>query len=599
MRAGRTRALRPSHVASIVVAFCLLSVAPTGSQQPASNQQSVETGRITGQVAADNGAPVKHAPVQLSVPRPVGGRGAPRTSPQGPKTTETDDRGRFEFAQVEAGIYNVTATPATGYVRPLRWQTITVDTGPPAAVKLRLLRTGVMTGRILNESGRPIVRARVTAARYETRPTGRQLVAPGGAGTGLTDDRGQFRLFDLPPGDYFVSAVANPPVSGSGWTPLRGYAPAFYPGAVNIGDARPVTVRPGREAKGVSFPLRLIQLTTISGTASDSLGRPLPPGAAVLLVPRSEAQPGGSFGNAVGTDGRFVLQNVPPGEYHLIVRMSGTQGREAAFRPVIVNGENMTVSIQTNAGATISGSVRLEGDPSRLRTISTTVNGAMATGAVRVGVRGAPPSVDAPAYTMLAASPPPQVLAALGPFVLEGLRGSLALDVTANGAVLKNVLRGTEDIAGTGLALDGTERIENVTVVLTTETGTLWGVLTGVQDERLERTLVVVFPDEPGRWSVGVPFVHVSRPLTSATLRQAPSPLTRPTNLGYMVPGGFIVPQLLPGPYRVIAVEESDPSQTVATDRATLEKLRPRATEVVVTAGQATSVTVPGGIGRR
>jgi len=305
------------------------------------------------------------------------------------------------------------------------------------------------------------------------------------------------------------------------------------------------------------------------------------------------------LGGAAGTDGRFVLQNVPPGEYHLIVRTSGTQGREAAFRPVIVNGENMTVSIQTNAGATISGSVRLEGDPSRLRTISTTVNGAMATGAVRVGGRGAPPSVDAPAYTMLSASAPPQVLAALGPFVLEGLRGSLALDVTANGALLKNVLRGTEDIAGTGLALEGTERIENVTVVLTTETGTLWGVLTGVQDERLERTLVVVFPDEPGRWSVGAPFVRVSRPLTSATLQQAPSPLTRPTNLGYMVPGGFIVPQLLPGRYRVTAVEESDPSQTVATDRATLEKLRPRATEVVVTAGQTTSVTVPGVFGRR
>jgi len=599
MRARRPRSVRLSHVLVFVAASYLLAAAPRGWQQPASNLQLVETGRITGHVEADDGAPVRYVLVQLSAPRPAGGRGAPRTGLQEPRTTETDDKGHFEFAQVETGTYNITATPTTGYVRPLRWQTITVDIGPPRAVELRLLRTGVMTGRILNESGRPIARARVTAARYESRSAGRQLVAPAGAGMGSTDDRGQFRIFDLPPGDYYVSALAGPAVVGAGSKPVQGYAPAFYPGAINIQQARPVSVRPGREARGVTFPLRRVPLATISGTASDSLGRPLPPGAAVSLVPRSEAQPGGPFGNAVGTDGRFVLQNVPPGEFHLIVRMSGTQGREAAFRPVIVNGENMTVSIQTNAGATISGSVRLEGDPSRLRTISTTVNGAMATGAVRVGVRGAPPSVDAPAYTMLSASPPPQVLAALGPFVLEGLRGSLALDVTANGAVLKNVLRGTEDIAGTGLALEGTERIENVTVVLTTETGTLWGVLTGVQDERLERTLVVVFPDEPGRWSVGVPFVHVSRPLTSATLRQAPSPLTRPTNLGYMVPGGFIVPQLLPGRYRVTAVEESDPSQTVATDRATLEKLRPRAIEVVVTAGQTTSVTVPGVFGRQ
>jgi hypothetical protein len=598
MSAGRRRACRFSYVGFFVGAACLTSIVLSGSQQSVLNEPRIGIGSITGRVVADNGAPARHVLVQLSVPMPPGGRGGARTSPQGPQTTETDDSGRFAFARAEAGTYNITAV-GSGFVRALRWHTCVVSAGPPTVVNLTLVRTGVISGRIVDESRRPVVRARVTAARYETRSTGRQLVAPAGAAMGSTDDRGQFRLFDLPPGDYYVSALAGPAVVGAGSKPVQGYAPAFYPGAVNIQQARPVSVRPGREARGVTFPLRRVPLATISGAASDSLGRPLQSGAAVTLVPRSEAQPGGQFGNAVSTDGHFVLQNVPPGEYHLIVRMSGTQGREAAFRPVIVNGENMTVNIQTNAGATISGSVRLEGDPSRLRTISTTVNGAMATGAVRVGVRGAPPSVDAPAYTMLTASPPPQVLAALGPFVLEGLRGSLALDVTANGAVLKNVLRGTEDIAGTELALEGTERIENVTVVLTTETGTLWGVLTGVQDERLERTLVVVFPDEPGRWSAGVPFVHVSRPLTSATLRQAPSPLTRTTNVGYMVPGGFIVPQLLPGRYRVIAVEDTDPSQTVATDRATLEKLRPRATEVVVTAGQSTSVTVPGGIGRR
>ena len=62
------------------------------------------------------------------------------------------------------------------------------------------------TGRVLDEEGEPLARAVVTVLRQQY-VRGEKQLAP--AGADQSDDRGQYRVFGLPPGDYFVSASAG------------------------------------------------------------------------------------------------------------------------------------------------------------------------------------------------------------------------------------------------------------------------------------------------------------------------------------------------------------------------------------------------------
>src|SRR5206468_5450232 len=75
-----------------------------------------------------------------------------------------------------------------------------------ATIDLRVVRGGVITGRVLDEDGEPLARAVVTVQRYQYVRGERQLSPAGGD---QTDDRGQYRVFGLPPGDYYVSATAG------------------------------------------------------------------------------------------------------------------------------------------------------------------------------------------------------------------------------------------------------------------------------------------------------------------------------------------------------------------------------------------------------
>ena len=80
------------------------------------------------------------------------------------------------------------------------------DAQAAANIDLRLTRGGVITGHVVDEDGEALARALVTVQRYQYVRGERQLTPAGGE---QTDDRGQYRVFGLPPGDYYVSATAG------------------------------------------------------------------------------------------------------------------------------------------------------------------------------------------------------------------------------------------------------------------------------------------------------------------------------------------------------------------------------------------------------
>ena len=152
-------------------------------------------------MAADTGRALKRARVIVA----GGGR---------PQAATTDEQGRYRVTGLAAGTYNISATK-TGFVDGTFGQRRALRTGTPveladgqqlAGVDLKLSRGGVVTGRVLDEDGEPLAKAMVTVLRQQY-VRGEKQLTPSGADQ--SDDRGQFRVFGLPPGDYYVSATAG------------------------------------------------------------------------------------------------------------------------------------------------------------------------------------------------------------------------------------------------------------------------------------------------------------------------------------------------------------------------------------------------------
>src|SRR6185503_4456994 len=179
-----------------------------GSQQPArdtSAQQNKDTpptptGRITGRVAAsDNGRPVKRARVFVSAAELPGGRGV-----------LTDDSGIFDFTELPAGRYTLTVSK-TGFVSLSYGQRRPLQAGTPIqladgqqikGIQFQLPRGSVIGGRVLDEDGDAMPGVMVRVMRYQYQQGERRLTP---AGAGQTDDKGQYRVWGLMPGDYYVN----------------------------------------------------------------------------------------------------------------------------------------------------------------------------------------------------------------------------------------------------------------------------------------------------------------------------------------------------------------------------------------------------------
>ena len=155
--------------------------------------------------------------------------------------------------------------------------------------------TGAITGRIVNESGDGVPYLYVRALRY---PTDGRTLRVGAGTTARTDDRGHYRLFELPAGDYVVLASLTDPQGGLRSvshapllipaTPRLGYVPTFYPGTTTVDGARVVRVTAGQDTNGIDFAAVLARLARLTIKADDSTGRPLPRLARVWLRPLDE-----------------------------------------------------------------------------------------------------------------------------------------------------------------------------------------------------------------------------------------------------------------------------------------------------------------------
>jgi len=595
--------------------------APRDPNQPRVQQVPIGTGTISGTVlAADTGRPLSRARVNLSGSATVTDSGRSSASPglanSAPgrgvgtpvvngvpvpgslglsRSVVTDAEGQFTFAKLPAGLYSLNASrdqylaTTYGQKKPNRpGAVIPLNDGQRLAVKIPMLRGGVITGQVIGDDGEPLMNAQVRAMRYEMSSGFKRLQDNRSVST---DDRGVYRLYGLTPGDYVIAATPSPselnmmerslvdastvenaiaaaavqqtlpgqptminvtlaPPGDNG--PAPGYAPTFYPSAASPAGATSVTVNAGEEKTGVDIPVQYIRAGNIQGTV---VGQSAQPGAIQVWAVPDDPVMVASMGTPsarTGPDGKFTLRNVQPGQYTVqaqtvqqqtnvsvvngVVTQTSPQRLDDSQRlwgraPVSVDGQSTpTVTITMLPGKSISGRVVFDTQtPPDLSHARVTVT-----------------VTPAPAPQQISFGPNPQVqMAADGRFTLEGvgpgryvLRAAGVQSSATQPIVQKSAVVNGQDTMDIPLDFTADQDITNATITMTDRLSELSGTLIDPSGKSGSDYTIIVAATDSRYWTPGSRRVLTTRPSPD---------------------GRYLIRNLAPGDYLIAALTDLEP----------------------------------------
>ena len=483
-------------------------------QRGRSPQLPVGSAVIRGRVvSATTGAAVRRASI-VAVYVPERGVEAARNA-------QTDDNGTFEFRDLPAGRWTLRASK-TGYIEQQFGQRSAFATTDPIVLAdgqqfvadFRLSRGGAIAGRVLDEFGEPLAGANVTALRIQNTAQGPKTTR---TGTSVpSDDNGAYRIYNLPPGQYYVSVndpsarmVVFSPDGNAGVVRIEAesvvriadrasgetrtsYAPTYYPGTVTIADAQRISLGLGEEQPGINLSIIPARAARIAGRVIGSNGQPIR--ATVSLQSRlgQAFSPSGGR-NGSGTDGTFTLTNIPPGSYVLNVLGPnvGATPPEVASMPLVVDGSDITdLAIVTGSGAAIQGTV-------------VTDNG-MKLPDARIRVTAAPAANSPASFT------PRGDVNSNGTFELAGLLGvyTFRFESLPAGWTVKSVTANGLDISDTAAEFRAADRV-SMRVELTDRVTQVTGAVRS--DRPVKGATVVIFADDPSKWTGTSRFVKTAR----------------------------------------------------------------------------------------
>ena len=538
---------------------------------PSPGQPPVESTPVSGDVVppaaisgfvtdATSGLPLERALVVLS---------AVERSDQ--RVALTDGTGYYEFSELLAGTYNLRASSADyvgrefGLRQLLRGAT-PIDLRGGAMleeINFRLRRGGSISGRILDDEGRPVLFAEVEVLRPQFQDGQRVL---GTFGTALSDAEGAFHIPSLPAGDYYVSAfdpTAEGAVDAAG---QRLHLPTFYPGVISSADARLVRLEAADEVSGVELALRSVTPVRVSGRMVSENGQPLL-GTVVVLSPYAGNRPAVArpIGVRVTADGSFEFLNVPPDRYVIRARAQLEPGGSsvfATFQVILGNEDVSNIHMALGPGAQLSGRVVLDATRSMPRADLTQI------------------LVSAPAIdgTMFGGEPQGRVEPD-GTFGLDSVLAGerfIRVDSLPEAWALQAVYYRGRDITDTPLDLAKGERVRDIRLVLTDRITRLTGTVRDENREIVTDRTVVTLP-------------------SNVMLRR---PRGRHVRLAYPDLNGQYQIQGFPaGPYLVAAVEDINESELYEME--ILERVAAGAVPVLLREGETTTLDLtvgnPGG----
>jgi hypothetical protein len=230
-------------------------------------------------------------------------------------------------------------------------------------IDFALTRGGVITGKVTDAEGRPLIEERILLVLAEAGNQVSQdqasLAYTGGAGIIQTDDRGIYRLFGIPQGKYQVAVGQGEDAAAPRRSKFR---QTFYPSVTDRTKATVIEVAEGSETTNVdimaghSFPTFAVSGRIVHGETL----QPLPNvRVGVQSIGRESFTNWGSTSNSQGD---FKLENLTPGKYAVLVPSQPNSNLRAAPVTIDVVDQDVTgLLVKTSEGATLSGSIVLEG----------------------------------------------------------------------------------------------------------------------------------------------------------------------------------------------------------------------------------------------
>lgn len=526
------------------------------------------------------------------------------TGPSQVVTTASD--GRFLFENLKPGTYSLKATlggyaPAEyGQRGPNgRGMTITLKPGQKMqGASLTMTPGGAITGRVVDSNGDPLSRALVQAQRLVHSESGREFLTMQAV---PTDDKGEYRLFWLPPGKYYISATppddrlrtvsamlpsarSSTTFSGSiqvlsagpGVGPGRttgvvpgvkvssrtlsngdvieeAAVPVFYPAALDTSTATTVDIRPGGLTSGIDITTRPARVYRIRGMVlSSATGQPLS-APQIDLLPRSApvSLQETSIPQELNGNG-FEIAGVVPGSYTLSVSVQVAGQLVTGTLPIEVQGANLdNVIITASATSTVRGHISAGSTIANASSNSPpyiiSVGPSLAGPRTLSGIFGLGTAVRQDNF----------VLPIMGP-------GDYRINVRTPGNTYVQSMRfGGQDVLRDGIHIDG-PTTETLEVVVSPNAGRLEGSVSADRQKFANATVVLM-------------------PATS--LREQKSLYqTVQTN----VEGHFTFEGISPGSYKVIAWEDIEPFAWFDTEF--MQNFENRGTEIVIREGAKESV---------
>jgi protocatechuate 3,4-dioxygenase beta subunit len=342
----------------------------------AQTSRDAATGAIEGiVVSALSGQPIEEAQLRLY---PTNQNGFRDYEAPAIPFFFTDSDGKFAFAGLKPGRYGM-EIGSNGFVRQEYGQMTfpgegkTIEVPPNEAVKglaIRLTPTGTINGRVRDmETRQPVAGVLVQWMRRTYSYEGESVLEP--AGMARTNDRGEYRLYFVTPGRYYLQAGGVVPRrAGASVTAYSNeipstYATVYYPAATRTEDATIVDVKPGADIGGMDvFVGKREDLYRVRGRVLDSATGQPPASANVRLYRRvgTRWETATDVFNYRAADGSFEYRNLPSGAYVVSVEGGRFWGYATSVVATEIAGADVDgIVVPRTRGAAITGRVSFEG----------------------------------------------------------------------------------------------------------------------------------------------------------------------------------------------------------------------------------------------
>ncbi|MGD0669169.1 MAG: carboxypeptidase regulatory-like domain-containing protein [Bryobacteraceae bacterium] len=281
----------------------------------------------------------------------------------------TTAEGKFSITGLPEGSYIISANRLGFISAPRRSDGFALKPGERKDdLTLKLTPTGAISGTVVDADGEPVENCSVVAE------SGR-----GGQGS-TADAQGRFRIGGLTPGKYRIKATPDepqtPPEIRTDGTAEAHYSETYYPSALDAASATTIDVAPGAEADSTEIRLVRIPIVRVSGKVTG-----IPQGAenVILTLGRPPAKNQGlgwsftrnggwSSSAAVKKDGTFAVWRLAPGPFRISAQWNSPTGQSVAAPPVevVVGDSNIDgIELRMIPAADITGQVQYEDDAAR------------------------------------------------------------------------------------------------------------------------------------------------------------------------------------------------------------------------------------------